>query len=116
MERKKKKATNKTNKQKQKQKIELAKHLHTTTLFGRLFRHDCVPMKEGKDVTLEEIKASGFLQPFIVKHRESLDFQLPTQNLTVERMVDILGPAFKISVIDVAKQAYLFIYFLFPKK
>ncbi|KAI1315004.1 JmjC domain-containing histone demethylation protein 1 [Mortierella claussenii] len=78
--------------------------------------HQFLPDKferiEGKDLTLEWLRATGFKSPVIVKRDQDggtsgLDMKMPDPSLTVSDVRDAVGADTPVEVIDVATQSEL---------
>lgn len=79
--------------------------------------HQFLPDKferlNGKDLTMEWLRGTGFKYPVIVKRDEDgttdgLDMKMPSKTLTVDDVRDAVGSETPVEVIDVATQSELY--------
>ena len=87
--------------------FEQAKFSLSNSLFGRVFQPDVMKEKLPAEVNMEFIQTSGFVEPFIVRGTAEIGFELPKEELTIQKIVDCLGVNHRVPVIDVEKQITL---------
>jgi hypothetical protein len=75
-----------------------------------LFQSDKFERVQGKDLTLDWLRVTGFKEPVIVKRdkdgtTDGLDMKMPEATLTVDDVRDFVGSDTPVEVIDVATQS-----------
>ena len=73
------------------------------TLLDQKFKEANVQRYEGKNITKSFLRQHGFRVPFLVPKKEGLGIEIP-DNLTVEKVVELIGPETIIPVLDVHTQ------------
>ncbi len=73
------------------------------TLLEQKFKDANVQRYKGKDVTKSLLRQSGFRVPFLIPKKDGLGIMIP-DDLTVEKVVELIGPETIIPVLDVHTQ------------
>jgi len=79
--------------------------MYSTSLFGRAFPNDRIPVRSAELLDKDFMKRTGFSEALIVKDAAGIGLTLPPKtDLTVSKIVEILGANYQVPVIDVEKQ------------
>ena len=73
------------------------------SLLEQNFQEANVQMYDGKDITKAFLREHGFRVPFLVPKKKGLGIEIP-DDLTVEKVVELIGPETIIPVLDVHTQ------------
>ena len=73
------------------------------SLLEQNFQEANVQMYDGKDITKAFLREHGFRVPFLVPKKKGLGIEIP-DDLTVEKVVELIGPETIIPALDVHTQ------------